>query len=175
MTTPAKLAANRRNALRSTGPRTVAGKLVVARNPIKHGIFANLQVVPGESPDDWEEHRAGIVASLAPVGLLEENLADRVAQLLWQFARLTRFQTAAITASIEDAGMLPPCSDLSTAAFSYAGLQEAEILKCAESNFRMARRDHAELLAVANLSRRLDELAPNEPVSRQLAAPAYHC
>jgi len=169
MTTPAKIAANRRNALRSTGPRTVAGKLVVTRNPIKHGIFANLQVVPGESPDDWEEHRAGILSSLAPVGLLEANLADRISQLLWQQARLARFQSAAITANIEDAGMLPPYSDLTTAAFAQAGQQEAEILKCTELNLRGARRDHAEIVAVANLSRRLDELAPAEPVRRELA------
>ena len=45
MTSPAKIAANRRNALRSTGPRTPAGKLVVAQNAIRHGVFANLPVV----------------------------------------------------------------------------------------------------------------------------------
>ncbi len=38
MTSPAKIRANRRNALKSTGPRTPAGKSVVARNARTHGL-----------------------------------------------------------------------------------------------------------------------------------------
>ena len=49
--TPRRLAANRRNAARSTGPRTDAGKARVARNAIKHGFFVG--------PERWspEQHR----------------------------------------------------------------------------------------------------------------------
>jgi hypothetical protein len=35
-----KLAANRRNAKKSTGPRTSAGKLTVSRNALRHGLAA---------------------------------------------------------------------------------------------------------------------------------------
>ena len=38
MTSPAKIRANRRNALRSTGPRTRAGKAIAARNSRLHGL-----------------------------------------------------------------------------------------------------------------------------------------
>jgi|SRR5882757_6660022 len=38
MTSAAKIEANRRNAQRSTGPRSKAGKARVARNPFKHGL-----------------------------------------------------------------------------------------------------------------------------------------
>jgi hypothetical protein len=38
MTSPAKIRANRRNARRSTGPRTLAGKAIVARNARRHGL-----------------------------------------------------------------------------------------------------------------------------------------
>lgn len=38
--TPALLAANRRNALKSAGPRTVSGKAPVALNGLKHGRYA---------------------------------------------------------------------------------------------------------------------------------------
>jgi len=38
MSSPAKIRANRRNALKSTGPRTRAGKAVVACNALQHGL-----------------------------------------------------------------------------------------------------------------------------------------
>jgi hypothetical protein len=38
MTSPAKIEANRRNAKRSTGPRSAAGKARVARNAYQHGL-----------------------------------------------------------------------------------------------------------------------------------------
>jgi hypothetical protein len=38
MTSPAKIRANRRNARRSTGPRSRAGKAIAARNAHRHGL-----------------------------------------------------------------------------------------------------------------------------------------
>ena len=38
MTSPAKIAANRRNARRSTGPRSAAGKARARRNAFRHGL-----------------------------------------------------------------------------------------------------------------------------------------
>jgi len=38
MASPAQIAANRRNALKSTGPKTARGKAIVSRNPLKHGF-----------------------------------------------------------------------------------------------------------------------------------------
>ncbi|MFO0887832.1 MAG: hypothetical protein U0790_01670 [Isosphaeraceae bacterium] len=40
MTSPARIEANRRNAQRSTGPRTEAGKDKVRLNALKHGLDA---------------------------------------------------------------------------------------------------------------------------------------
>ncbi|MFO0284080.1 MAG: hypothetical protein ACK532_19430, partial [Acidobacteriota bacterium] len=36
----ADLAANRANALKSTGPRSPQGKIIAASNALKHGIFS---------------------------------------------------------------------------------------------------------------------------------------
>jgi hypothetical protein len=56
-----KLAANRKNARKSTGPKTVAGKAASSRNAIKHAVLAASPVLPGlESPEEWDGHRAGI-------------------------------------------------------------------------------------------------------------------
>ena len=40
MTSYRQIEANRRNALRSTGPRTEAGKLQSRRNAVRHGLMA---------------------------------------------------------------------------------------------------------------------------------------
>jgi hypothetical protein len=40
MTTDKQIAANRRNAARSTGPKTEAGKAIVARNAVSHGLLS---------------------------------------------------------------------------------------------------------------------------------------
>lgn len=101
MTSLAKIEANQRNAALSTGPRTAEGKAAVARNATRHGIFAAVPVLPGESPDEWAAHRAGVVESLAPAGLLEVNLAERAALLLWRLQRLARYEAETITAAME--------------------------------------------------------------------------
>jgi hypothetical protein len=85
------------------GPRTTAGKAVAKLNSVTHGLRAAVPVLPTESPDEWEAHRAGIVRSLAPAGALEEALATRVALLLWRLGRVARFETATAAASQEDA------------------------------------------------------------------------
>ncbi len=110
MTTLAKIEANQRNGQLSTGPRTLEGKTAVARNATKHGIFAALPVLPCENADEWEAHRAGVVASLSPVGLLEVNLAERAALLLWRLQRLARYEAEMIACAMEDAEVppLPP-------------------------------------------------------------------
>ena len=49
MTTALKIAANRRNAKRSTGPRTEAGKAISRRNALTHGLTsAKLVLIDGE-------------------------------------------------------------------------------------------------------------------------------
>jgi hypothetical protein len=113
MTTLAKIEANQRNAALSTGPRTAEGKAVVARNATRHGIYSSVPVIPGEDPNAWEAHRAGVVDSLAPAGLLEVNLAERAALLLWRLQRLARYEAETIAAAMEDVEVppLPPPAD----------------------------------------------------------------
>ena len=54
MTSEAKIAANRRNAQRSTGPRTALGKARVRRNALGHGLAA---CVGGDLTDATEVDR----------------------------------------------------------------------------------------------------------------------
>ncbi len=67
------------------GPKTEAGKAVVARNAIKHGVLAQTPVVTlVESVEDWERLRSGVFEYLQVEGTLEEALADRIAGLIWR-------------------------------------------------------------------------------------------
>src|SRR5687767_2684006 len=103
MTTDRQLAANRANALRSTGPRTQDGKAIVARNPIRHGLLSSAPVIPGfESPAAWERHRASTLERLAPADHLEDSLAERVALILWRLARVARYERLVTTDAPDD-------------------------------------------------------------------------
>ena len=55
MATEAQTAANRRNAQNSTGPKTPAGKTRSRRNALKHGLYAESGIIPGECSDDFLE------------------------------------------------------------------------------------------------------------------------
>jgi hypothetical protein len=51
MSSERKIAANRQNARRSTGPRTAAGKKRVSRNAIRHGLARSVLADPSLSPE----------------------------------------------------------------------------------------------------------------------------
>ena len=96
VTSPQKVAANRRNAQRSTGPTSPEGKAVVAANAVRHGLLSWRPVLPHvEHADDWLAHLARTLASLAPAGHLEHVLAERVALLLWRLDRVARHEREA--------------------------------------------------------------------------------
>ena len=52
MTSKLQIEANRRNAKKSTGPRSGAGKAAVALNGIKHGLLSRHVLIKGESEAD---------------------------------------------------------------------------------------------------------------------------
>src|SRR5688572_13770310 len=77
-----------------TGPKTLGGKARVAGNAITHGVYSVVPVLPGvEDAADWEVHRAGLVASLQPVGHFEAVLVERAAAHLWRLRRVLRYET----------------------------------------------------------------------------------
>src|SRR4051794_19377511 len=107
MATHRQLGANRMNSRRSTGPRTTAGLARVSQNAVKAGLFSRLLVLPslGESAAEMDAFRAAVVADLSPDGAVEQELADRVAGIMWRLRRVARYEAAAMAAT---AGELPP-------------------------------------------------------------------
>jgi hypothetical protein len=101
MPTTAQIMANRNNSQKSTGPRTTEGKAVVSQNAVKHGLFAAEAVISGENPADYEAYHDQFLAELAPVGMTESVLAERVVSLSWRLRRAERMQNQSIEEFIE--------------------------------------------------------------------------
>jgi len=98
-------AANRRNALKSTGPKTPEGKARTSMNALKHGLRASSLAVPIlENVEDWEAHRTLLLRDLAPVGYMETVLSERVAALLWRLGRVVRYESAVVSNAINEVG-----------------------------------------------------------------------
>ena len=96
MLNPAKLSANQRNAQLSTGPRTFDGKAIARMNATNHGLRAASPTVPGECPEQWEAFRDAMLHDLAPAGVLEAELAERVALLTWRLRRVSAYESGVI-------------------------------------------------------------------------------
>ena len=100
MATQSQILANRRNAQQSTGPRTAEGKAKVAKNAIKHGLFARQNVVIPENQADFDALRDEMLKELEPVGTMESILAERIVSLTWRLQRAERMQNELIDVKI---------------------------------------------------------------------------
>jgi hypothetical protein len=63
MATQKQIEANRRNAQKSTGPKTEAGKATAKFNALKHGMTAEVAVLPHEDKHSYEELRRATIES----------------------------------------------------------------------------------------------------------------
>ena len=93
--TAQRLAANRRNAARSTGPRSVKGKARVARNAIKHGFFADAQRWSEQQHRDFAQLFAGLCADFRPQSERDETSVAVVADCYVRMAAVWRYESIA--------------------------------------------------------------------------------
>ena len=75
---------NRRNARRSTGPKTAAGKERSKFNALKHGLDARTVVLPTEDPEAFEGRLEDWKAGLKPRNAVEDYLVEHAVELSWQ-------------------------------------------------------------------------------------------
>ena len=100
-----RIQANRRNALRSTGPKTERGKRAVAHNAIKHGFLAREVVITaGDGEESLEEFHC-LVGQLCeyyePIGVVEESLLQTIATCWWRKARVLRAENGEIRKRVD--------------------------------------------------------------------------
>ena len=80
----------------ATGPRTEAGKQRASRNAIKHAIFSEVTVLPGESAEKYGSLLEELRDTLQPEGGLEELLVEKLASVAWRHRRLLLAEGAEI-------------------------------------------------------------------------------
>src|SRR5438874_13840510 len=93
MTSYRQIEANRRNALKRTGPRTEAGKEVSRRNALRHGLTAETVISAMEDAEDYKAFQAAITADYDAQSAVERELVLRLASILWRARRATTMET----------------------------------------------------------------------------------
>jgi hypothetical protein len=92
MTSEKQAQANRRNALKSTGPKTPEGKAAVRLNANKHGLRSQEVLLSGEDEEALKELDENLRAELQPVGELENLFVDGIVAAHWRLRRLRRVE-----------------------------------------------------------------------------------
>jgi hypothetical protein len=93
MISPFRLQANRRNALRSTGPKTEEGKERSRANALRHGLTAETIVASLEDAEDYKAFEAAIVSDYSAETAVARELVLRLASVLWRLRRATAIET----------------------------------------------------------------------------------
>jgi hypothetical protein len=88
-----KVRANRQNAKKSTGPRTVSGKEKVSGNALTHGLTAEKHVIIGESIEEFNTFKDSMLKVYEPFGAYEEEIFIKLIELLWRLRRVGAIET----------------------------------------------------------------------------------
>jgi hypothetical protein len=116
MTSARQIAANRRNATRSTGPMTPEGKQRSRGNAVRHGLTAETVIGALEDADDYQAFEAAIIADYDAQSAVERELVLQLASALWRLRRATALETGLFEIQAEHltefraARELPPAS-----------------------------------------------------------------
>jgi hypothetical protein len=93
MTSLRQIESNRRNAQKSTGPKSDEGKARASRSAIRHGLTAETVIKLLEDPDDYRAFELAVTADYDAETAVERELVLRLASLLWRLRRATAIET----------------------------------------------------------------------------------
>ncbi len=102
MATAKQAAAIRRNAAKSTGPRTKSGKTRSRRNALKHGLSAEQVVMLDEDPAAFDALRSDLFEHYQPTDPVAEHLVEQVAACIWRLRRVPEIEAGIFECSYYD-------------------------------------------------------------------------
>src|SRR6202046_1092495 len=163
-----QLIANLANAQHSTGPKTKRAKHPPRLNTSRHGLTGQIRLLTAEEHEAFELHCTGIRESLEPVGVLETELAQSIAEDHWRLKRARAIESGIFAAGVlgqlghpyggirDDAAQVPIDEALSKAHtwiaksenFQLLALYEQRIHRAIEKNMTQLRTLRAERQAV---------------------------
>ena len=97
-----KILANRKNSQKSTGPKTVNGKLKSSLNSIKHGLYAEKIAVIGENIDEVNEFIERLVKELKPVGVHQEFIVSKMIDIAIRSNRIAMFEAGIVNHEMQE-------------------------------------------------------------------------
>jgi hypothetical protein len=115
MATLLQIEANRRNALKSTGPRTPEGKAAVRMNALKHGLRARTVVLPSENAEEFHQLCDDLEAEWQPQSRTEQFYVEQMAVSQWKLNRMEVGEFNVFTADAGAKTQLPMLDTLWTA------------------------------------------------------------
>ena len=93
MTSYRQIEANRRNALKGTGPKTEAGKRTSRCNAVRHGLTAETVIGALENAEDYKAFESAVTGDYDAQSAVERELVLRLASILWRLRRATTMET----------------------------------------------------------------------------------
>ena len=94
--------ANRRNAMKSTGPRTTEGKAASSQNRLAHGLCSSSLLIRGESPAEFDLLLAEVRDAYRAATPEEQMLTDQLAEAQWRLNRARRVEAKTLNLLAED-------------------------------------------------------------------------
>ena len=101
MTSLRQIESNRRNAQRSTGPKTQSSKQRSSQNALRHGLTAETVIGPHEDPADYRAFEQAVTAAYDAETAVERELVLRLASLLWRLRRASSVETGLLQIQCE--------------------------------------------------------------------------
>jgi hypothetical protein len=106
MATPAQIAANRLNAMKSSGPRTAEGKAASRMNALRHGVDAQSIVIPGEDPEELVDLARDYRHQFRPNSPEQEFLVETLVNADWLRRRYLRLEAEITNQALAE---MDPC------------------------------------------------------------------
>ena len=111
---PERIAANRANAQKSTGPKTPEGRAASKMNAVKHGLLSREVLVAGEDRQELTALQEWFEKDLQPVGPMEAMLVGQIVATHWRLRRVLAAESgdikreAALQRASDQSSVLPP-------------------------------------------------------------------
>lgn len=91
-----QIEANRMNALKSTGPRSIEGKEKSAQNALKFGFTDKKFIIPDEERKDFDEYHQKMIDVLKPNTILTEEMVLNISMAFWKSRRYANLESLVV-------------------------------------------------------------------------------